>query len=76
MTQTQAPTAAGRVTRTMIGRAVDRVDGPAKTAGTAPFSTDHPLPLTYAALIYAAITRGRILAIDTSAAAALPGCSR
>jgi xanthine dehydrogenase YagR molybdenum-binding subunit len=61
----------------MIGRVVDRVDGPAKTAGTAPFSTDHPLPgLTYAALIYATITRGRILAIYTSAAAALPGCSR
>jgi xanthine dehydrogenase YagR molybdenum-binding subunit len=74
MTQTQAAVAAERVTQTMIGRAVDRVDGPAKTTGAAPFSTDYPLPgLAYAALTYATITRGRILATDTSAAEALPG---
>jgi xanthine dehydrogenase YagR molybdenum-binding subunit len=74
MTQTQTPTPTERVTQIMIGRSVDRVDGPIKTTGAAPFSTDYPLPgLAYAALTYATITRGRILAIDTTAAAALPG---
>jgi xanthine dehydrogenase YagR molybdenum-binding subunit len=58
----------------MIGRAVDRVDGPAKTTGAVPFSTDYPLPgLAYAALTHAIITLGRILAIDAGAAEALPG---
>ena len=74
MTQAQAQPATERVTQVMIGRAVDRVDGPAKATGAAPFSTDYPLTgLAYAALTHATITRGRILAIDTSAAAALPG---
>jgi len=74
MTQTQAQTATQRVTPIMIGRAVDRVDGLAKTTGAAPFSTDYPLPgLAYAALTYSTIACGRILAIDTRTAAALPG---
>ncbi len=74
MTQAQAQTATQRVTPIMIGRAVDRVDGLAKTTGAAPFSTDYPLPgLAYAALTYSTIACGRILAIDTRTAAALPG---
>ena len=74
MTQTQAQKMTERVTPIMIGRPVDRVDGPAKTTGAAPFSTDYPLVnMAYAALTYATITRGHILAIDTSAAAARPG---
>lgn len=57
-----------------IGRAVDRVDGLAKTTGTARFSAEYPIPgLTHAVLVHAPIARGRITALDTALAEAHPG---
>ena len=57
-----------------VGRAVARQDGPAKTTGRARFAAEHPYPnLAYAALVHSTIARGRITAIDTAAARAVPG---
>ncbi|MEV5716771.1 xanthine dehydrogenase family protein molybdopterin-binding subunit [Amycolatopsis mediterranei] len=58
----------------VVGKPIDRVDGTAKTTGTARFSAEYPLPdLARAALVHATISRGRITAIGTAAAAAVPG---
>ncbi|HEU4321573.1 MAG TPA: xanthine dehydrogenase family protein molybdopterin-binding subunit [Roseiflexaceae bacterium] len=60
-------------TQGFIGRPLDRVDGPAKTTGTARYTADHQLPdLAHAALVHATIPRGRITAIDTSRAEDYP----
>ncbi|MBF8189259.1 xanthine dehydrogenase family protein molybdopterin-binding subunit [Nonomuraea sp. K274] len=57
-----------------VGRPLDRLDGTAKTTGEARFAAEHPYPgLTHAALVHATIPRGRITAVDTEAALAVPG---
>lgn len=57
-----------------VGRSVARLDGPAKTTGHARFAAEHAYPdLAYAALVYSTIARGRITAIDTTAARAVAG---
>lgn len=57
-----------------IGRPLPRVDGPAKVTGRAGFAADHKPPgLAYAALATSPIGKGRIAAIDRTAAAAIPG---
>jgi xanthine dehydrogenase YagR molybdenum-binding subunit len=57
-----------------VGRAVERLDGPAKVAGRARFAAEYPYPdLAHAALVHATIARGRITAIDTAAARAVRG---
>ncbi|GGO57122.1 carbon-monoxide dehydrogenase large subunit [Streptomyces daqingensis] len=57
-----------------VGRAVDRVDAPAKVTGRARYAAEFPYEdLAWAAFTYATVTRGRITAIDTAAASALPG---
>jgi xanthine dehydrogenase YagR molybdenum-binding subunit len=59
---------------TVIGTPVDRVDGGAKTTGAARFSAEYDYPgLTYAALVHATIARGRITALHTAEASAVPG---
>src|SRR5271156_5175102 len=58
----------------LIGAAVSRIDGPLKVSGKAPFCAEFPMErLTYAALKYSTIARGRITEIDTKAAEAAPG---
>ncbi|MDR5773157.1 MULTISPECIES: xanthine dehydrogenase family protein molybdopterin-binding subunit [unclassified Caballeronia] len=58
----------------LIGAPVSRIDGPLKVSGQATFSAEFPVDgMTYAALEYASIARGRIVQIDTSAADAAPG---
>ncbi len=58
----------------LIGTAVSRVDGPLKVLGQARFAAEFPLDgMTYAALAYSTIPKGRILSLDTEAAAAAPG---
>jgi len=58
----------------LIGAPVSRFDGPLKVSGQAAFAAEFPLDgMTYAALKYSAIARGRIVEIDTSAAEAAPG---
>ncbi|MER5883037.1 xanthine dehydrogenase family protein molybdopterin-binding subunit [Streptomyces sp. NPDC001941] len=57
-----------------VGRSLDRVDGPAKTSGAARYTADVPLDgLAHGALVHATVSRGRIIALDTEEAAAVPG---
>ncbi|MBF8185547.1 xanthine dehydrogenase family protein molybdopterin-binding subunit [Nonomuraea sp. K274] len=58
----------------LVGAGVDRVDGPLKVTGAAPYPNDVSLPdLVYAAPVRATIAAGRIGRIDTSAAESAPG---
>jgi xanthine dehydrogenase YagR molybdenum-binding subunit len=58
----------------LIGRPLDRVDGPLKVAGRATYSAEYALPdLAYGFLVQAKVGRGRITAIDTAEALAMPG---
>jgi xanthine dehydrogenase YagR molybdenum-binding subunit len=58
----------------LIGAPVSRIDGPLKVSGKAPFCAEFPMErLTYAALKYSTIARGRIAEIDTASAEAAPG---
>ena len=59
---------------TVLGAPLDRVDGRAKTTGQARFSTEYAVPrLAYAAVVHATVARGRITALDTTAADLIPG---
>ncbi|NTS65512.1 xanthine dehydrogenase family protein molybdopterin-binding subunit [Sphingomonas sp. HHU CXW] len=60
----------------VVGRAHDRIDGPVKTTGTAPYAYEHHAEVAnpaYGYLVPAAIAKGRIASIDTRAAKAAPG---
>lgn len=58
----------------VIGRPLDRVDGPLKVAGQATYSAEYALPdLAHGFLVQAKIGRGRITDIDTTEALAMPG---
>ena len=60
----------------VIGKATDRIDGPFKTTGTAPYAYDwHDPNLTpaYGFVLGAGIAKGRITAMDVAAAKAAPG---
>ena len=58
----------------LIGAPVSRVDGPMKVAGEAKFAAEFAMEgLTFAALAFATIAKGRITAMDTAAAQAAPG---
>ncbi len=58
----------------LIGASISRIDGPLKVAGRATFAAEFSLEgMTYAALQYSAIARGRITEIDTAAAETAPG---
>lgn len=57
-----------------IGRPVSRIDGPLKVSGKARFAAEFPMEdMTYAALAYSTIAKGRILELDISEAAASAG---
>ena len=61
----------------VIGTRVARLDGPAKVTGTAPYAFEHRGPDLQAPLylhpIQATVARGRVTAMDTTAAAVLEG---
>jgi xanthine dehydrogenase YagR molybdenum-binding subunit len=59
----------------IIGRAVDRYEGPLKVSGTAPyaFEVDTPSPPAHGWMVAAEIGKGAITAIDDAAARAAPG---
>jgi len=58
----------------VVGTPLSRVDGALKVTGKARFAAEVPFEnLTYAALSYSSIARGRIASIDTTAAEAAPG---
>jgi xanthine dehydrogenase YagR molybdenum-binding subunit len=57
-----------------VGEPVSRLDGPLKVAGAARFAAEVRLAgLVYAAIVPAAIAKGRLTAIDTAAAQAATG---
>lgn len=57
-----------------MGRPLDRVDGPLKVSGQARYAAEYPADgLLHGSVVCSPIARGRILAIDASAALALPG---
>jgi xanthine dehydrogenase YagR molybdenum-binding subunit len=58
----------------LVGAGVDRVDGPRKVTGAAPYPNDVDVPnLAHASLVRATIAAGRIKSIDTGPAQAAPG---
>lgn len=58
----------------LIGAPVSRVDGALKVQGQAPYAAEFVFDnMTYAALAYSTIPKGRIATLDTSAAEAAPG---
>jgi xanthine dehydrogenase YagR molybdenum-binding subunit len=61
---------------TVIGRPTDRIDGPLKTTGTAPYAYEQHEAIPHAAygwVVGAGIAKGRIAAMDLSAAKRAPG---
>jgi xanthine dehydrogenase YagR molybdenum-binding subunit len=60
----------------VVGKPTDRIDGPYKTTGTAPYAYEQhaaaPNP-AYGYVIGAAVAKGRIASIDTTAASRAPG---
>jgi len=60
----------------IVGKPVDRIDGPRKTTGTAPYAYErHDVApdQAYGYVLTAGIAKGRVLAMDTDAARAAPG---
>ena len=60
----------------VVGQPVDRIDGPLKTTGTAPYAHDrHDVVANqaYGYVVGAAIAKGRIVSMDLAAAKAAPG---
>ncbi len=60
----------------VIGKPTDRIDGPLKTTGTAPYAHDrHDVApnQAYGYVVGSAIAKGRIASIDLSAAKGAPG---
>src|ERR1700756_42900 len=60
----------------VVGKATDRIDGPLKTTGTAPYAYERHDAVrnpAYGAVVGAAIAKGRIASIDLTAAEGAPG---
>jgi xanthine dehydrogenase YagR molybdenum-binding subunit len=62
-------------TERLIGAGVERIDGPAKVRGTAPYAFEQEPGerLAHLAVVQSTINRGRITRLDPSAAEAMPG---
>ncbi|MFJ8601598.1 xanthine dehydrogenase family protein molybdopterin-binding subunit [Streptomyces shenzhenensis] len=60
--------------RPLVGAGVNRVDGPRKVTGTAPYPMDFSVPgQAYGALVQSTIAAGRIVRMHTEAAEGAPG---
>lgn len=60
----------------VVGKPVDRIDGPLKTTGTAPYAYERHDVATnpaYGYVVGAAIAKGRIVSMDLAAAKSAPG---
>ena len=60
----------------VVGKPVDRIDGPLKTTGTAPYAYerhDVAAKQAYGYIVGAGIAKGRIVSMDLAAAKAAPG---
>ena len=57
-----------------LGQSVSRIEGPMKVQGTTRFAAEFPYEdISYAALAFSTIARGRIVELDVSVAEAAPG---
>src|SRR5438093_6962358 len=60
--------------RSLIGKRIDRIDGPLKTTGVAKYSFDINRPgMLWAKVITSPYARAQVLSVDFSAAQAMPG---
>ena len=59
----------------LVGKPLDRVDGPPKVTGTATYAYEYKDPegIAYGFLVPSAIAKGRIAALDTGVAESMPG---
>src|SRR5918999_5408278 len=60
----------------VIGKPTDRIDGPLKTTGTAPYAYDRHDVVpnqAYGYVVGSPIAKGRIVSVDLAAAKAAPG---
>ena len=58
----------------VVGKPLDRIDGPKKVTGTATYAYEHAVDeVTYAFPVQSTIAKGRIVSIDAWAAQAIPG---
>ena len=65
-----------RATQGVIGKPLDRFEGPLKVSGRAPYAYEHLLDekeIGYGFVVTAGIGKGKITGIDESAAKAAPG---
>src|SRR5262249_33673616 len=73
-TRPQSPPAQRQGQHGHVGQPVSRLDGALKVRGQARFAAEVAMEgLLYAAVVHSTIPRGRITAIDTTAAEAAPG---
>lgn len=74
MDQAYRPAALDRGAQQLLGRPIDRWEGPAKVSGAALYAYEGvPEGIAYAAVIGSTIGHGRVTAIDTADARAMPG---
>jgi xanthine dehydrogenase YagR molybdenum-binding subunit len=60
--------------RPLVGAGINRVDGPRKVTGTAPYPMDFSVPgQAYGALVQSTVAAGRIVRMHTDAAESAPG---
>jgi xanthine dehydrogenase YagR molybdenum-binding subunit len=58
----------------LVGAPISRIDGPLKVQGRATFAAEFPMDgLTYAAVAFSSVAKGRVATLDTAAAEAAPG---
>ena len=58
----------------LVGAPISRIDGPLKVQGRAKFAAEFPIErMTYAALAFSTIPKGRIATLDTAEAQTAPG---
>src|SRR2546430_14404745 len=58
----------------VVGKPLDRIDGPKKVTGTATYAFEHAVDdVTYAFPVQSTIAKGRIVSVYASAAQAIPG---
>jgi xanthine dehydrogenase YagR molybdenum-binding subunit len=59
----------------LVGAGIDRIDGPAKVRGTAPYAyeQDPGEPITHLAVVQSTVNRGRITRLDPARAEAMAG---
>lgn len=68
------PAALDRAEQGLLGKPIDRYEGPLKVSGAAPYAFEQaPEGTAYLAIVTAAIGRGRVTGIDAGVAEAMPG---